>query len=280
MKARFAVLLTAVVLVFGSGAVFAEVAYAQTEAYMGARLAPLSEQEPLIAGCDLGGLAADALRYAAGAELALVPGGVLASDLPQGSVTRVGFEAVFSENSDVWVISVTPAELVSLLETSVSHIETDMETESINRERSAWAGFAQISGFSFRYDATAPVGSRLYRLETEDGEVLDPSDRTSAFSLALPAELMQSLGYTLPQEAQAQGFGLVDALERYITDCGTSIAEVSYDRITAIGVGDNPIVGAVPRWMLFAALGALAVFFAALRFKPVWKEYHFEGEMK
>lgn len=281
MTTRIHRLLIFIVLAAAAAALTAGAAFAEGDAFLGVKLPPLSSEnagsECSASGC----VAADAVRYAANADFAVLPSGVLAGDLEQGFLTREQLEAVFSGDMAVAAAGVTPARLKAVLENAVSHIVTDMETETIDRTASDWEGFAQVSGLVFKYDASAPVGERVVWIKLPDGTKLDLSDDTTVYRLAsTEAVLSGELGYPVFADAQTLDASLADALEGYITDCGTEIYPEDFGRITAIGAGENQLIGILPVPVLAAAFAVLIVLFAALRLKPVWDEYHFEGEMK
>ena len=281
MKARIRKLLILIVLAAFAAVLTAGAAYAEGEAFLGVKLPPLSSENTGSECSASGSVAADALRYAADADFAVLPSGMLAGGLEQGFLTREQLEAVVDGDAAAAVAGVTPARLKAVLENSVSHIVTDMETETIDRSASDWEGFAQVSGLVFKYDASAPAGERVVWIKLPDGTALDLSDDTTVYRLAsTEAVLSGSLGYPVFADAQTLDIGLVDALESYIADCGTEIRTEDLERITAIGAGENQLIGILPVPVLIAAAVVLIALFAALRLKPVWDEYHFEGEMK
>lgn len=281
MKACAAKLITTVVLLAAVCLAAAGAAYADEGVFLGARL-PEPEPETRGSACfDVGSVAADAARHAAGAELAVLPSGLIAGAPPQGFLSREQILEVFTENPALAVAEVTPAQLRAVLENAVSHVVTDMETERIDRAASDWEGFAQVSGLVFKYDASAPVGGRIVWIKLPDGTKLDLDDSETRYSLvSTQAVLGGALGYPVFEDARTLDMTIADALEGYIAERGAEIYLDELERITAIGAGENQLVGVVSTPVLAIALAVLVVLFAALRSKPVWDEYHFEGEMK
>jgi 5'-nucleotidase len=97
----------------------------------------------------LGDLVADALREAAGADVALINGGTIRAGIPAGTVTRGAIHEVLP--FDNWLISfaLTGKELRAALEIGLSRVEV--------RD----GGFPQVSGMSYTFDPRAPAGARL-----------------------------------------------------------------------------------------------------------------------
>jgi 2',3'-cyclic-nucleotide 2'-phosphodiesterase (5'-nucleotidase family) len=113
---------------------------------------------------NLGDVVADAMREAAGAEVALVNGGTIRAGIPAGPVT-VGtlYNALPFDN---WVISfaVTGAELRQALEIGLSRVET--------RD----GGFPHVSGMTYTFNPSAPAGHRVVAV-TVGGAPLDEHRR-------------------------------------------------------------------------------------------------------
>ncbi|MGI5971176.1 MAG: 5'-nucleotidase C-terminal domain-containing protein [Oscillospiraceae bacterium] len=203
----------------------------------------LLESEPGSAGCELGCFAADAARYFSGADFAIVNGGDLVRDLNQGKVLWEDVEAVFAEERALAVAEITPAELKEILEESVRHIALDPVTEFIDREHSDYPGFAQVSGFSFVFDASAPAGERIFSISLPDGNGLDITDDKTLYTLAA-SEYMLSGGYGYESVGGHTPLNatLADALAKYVAESPEAIADGDYTRIEAIGCADDTIV--------------------------------------
>jgi 5'-nucleotidase/UDP-sugar diphosphatase len=97
----------------------------------------------------LGDLVADAMREAAGADVALINGGTIRAGIPAGPVTLGTINDVLP--FDNWLISfaVTGKELRESLETGLARVEV--------RD----GGFPQVSGMTYTFDLRAPAGARL-----------------------------------------------------------------------------------------------------------------------
>lgn len=100
---------------------------------------------------NLGDFIADAFRQATGADVAIVNGGSVRSNqiYPQGSLKKRDVLAILPFENPIVKISVTGAQIKEALEHGVS------------KAGAADGRFPQVSGLSFTYDTTKPVGSRV-----------------------------------------------------------------------------------------------------------------------
>jgi 2',3'-cyclic-nucleotide 2'-phosphodiesterase (5'-nucleotidase family) len=116
----------------------------------------------------LGDLVADAMREAAGADVALVNGGTIRAGIPAGPVTIGTIYNVLP--FDNWLISfsITGKELRESLETGVGRVEV--------RD----GGFPQVSGMTYSFDPKAPAGSRIVSVRVGGA----PLDETRQYVLA------------------------------------------------------------------------------------------------
>lgn len=112
----------------------------------------------------LGDLIADAQRVRTGADVAIINGGGIRTDLQAGPITYRDVFAVQPFQNTLVRMEVTGAELKSALEDAVAD------------------RVGQVSGIRFAYDPTRPHGGRVRSAEleetgdpvVEDGEVVDP----------------------------------------------------------------------------------------------------------
>ena len=217
-------------------------------------------QEPYLTQCELGCVAADALRQAAGTQVALVNFGDIQNDLNQGEVTQADMERVFTADQPLAVAEVTGEQLYQILEHAVSQIQVDPNTEQVVEGSEEFDGFCQVSGFTFRYDASAPVGERVVSVTLEDGTKVA---RESQSTLTLAAtEGMLSGGYGFPEvEHQTLDEGLVSALASYVSG-HTDLPEGETSRISIIGARQNAIIEMFPRGALVGVLVLCMVFLA------------------
>jgi len=134
-------------------------------------------------GMPLGSLVADAYRTAADTDIAIANGGDIRADINTGVITKGDVISVLPFGNTLMVKTVTPALLYEVLENGVSGIVTDLEL-NIDYEQSSQGRFPQVSGFSFIYDPTAPVGTRIISITLDDGTDLSPDDTTTTLTLA------------------------------------------------------------------------------------------------
>ncbi len=224
--------------------------------------------------CELGDLAADAVRLETGADAALVPADALQNDLPAGSLTWADVTAAVAE-APLAAATLTPAELYTLLEHALSHLVIDRERERLLPEQSAWDGFVQIAGFSLICDASAPAGERVYRVTLPDGTRLSREDTEPRLTV-VSTEALLSGGYGgSAVEYQPLSLTLADALADHLSK--TEVTAIETGRIRFIGTGDSALVRAIPGWALIAVLALIAlscIFFrgkerAAKPFRPI-----------
>lgn len=201
-------------------------------------------ESPALRQCELGSTAADAVRAAAGTQVALVNTGDLAHDLNRGTVTEEDARRVFREDRPLAVAELTPAQLWELLEHAVHQVTVDLDTERVDAERSTFEGFCQISGFQFRYDASAPPGERIVSVTLDSGERLSSSDEATVLTAAA-ARFMLEGGYGYPAlQCQPLECTLSEALAEYVA-VHPHLPEGKTERIDLIGARENVIVGGV-----------------------------------
>ena len=227
----------------------------------------MQQENPWLKQCELGSAAADALRVSGGTQLALLETGALANDLNQGQITREMVDRVFADpDRQLAKAEITPALLGEMLECSVSHIQVDPATEQVEEDSLAFDGFCQISGFQFRYDASAPTGERVTDLWLEDGTRLDLADRQTQLTLTATVELLEG-AYGFPAvEYVPLGLSLSDALANYVAQ-NTALPEGETDRIQVIGARQNTLVSYIPRAWLGLGIAALVLVLAVFRLR-------------
>ena len=98
---------------------------------------------------ELGNLAADALRWRTGADIAVINGGGLRADLPAGNVTRGDIMSIFPFGNTVQKAEIRGAAIREMLEHSVFGYPA------------TFGGFFDVSGATFVFDPSQPVGHRV-----------------------------------------------------------------------------------------------------------------------
>jgi 2',3'-cyclic-nucleotide 2'-phosphodiesterase (5'-nucleotidase family) len=103
---------------------------------------------------NLGSLVADALRQAAGTDVALVNGGAIRGDtlFPAGELTRREMLSIFPYRDQLVRLQVTGAVLHTALENAVSKAEDTVDPSG---------RFLQVSGLRFSFDPSKPKGQRI-----------------------------------------------------------------------------------------------------------------------
>lgn len=180
---------------------------------------------------------ADAVRSACSSQIAIINGGDIIHNLEGGEATWGDILFLFSENRPLAVAEISGADLLEILEHGVSHAVVDMSTETLDLEGSSFDGFPQVSGFTFSYDPTAPVGQRIVSAELSDGTLI-----VEDMTLTLAAsEYMLGGGFGYPAAAcRSVDITLADAMARYF-QCFESgeISDPTMRRITCIGLSDR-----------------------------------------
>ncbi len=259
-------LLTAVTVLLLAAALSVSAMAAESVGTLNKAPRSMDLESPYISQCELGSVVADAFRAAGETQIALINTSMLSADLPQGNITREDVEHVFSSDEKLVTATISPRELYALLENAVADITVDTKTERIitdNLERNQV--FCQISGFSFRYDASAPVGERVLSLRLDDGTKLERTDSESRITVTAPEHLL---------DGDELSVTCADALCSYIA-VHSELPEGDTDRITVLGARENTIVGMFPRWLLVAGIGILTVLLAmsGLRLKHHKEEF-------
>ena len=115
---------------------------------------------------NLGSLVADALRQAAGTDVALVNGGAIRGDslFPAGKLTRREMLSIFPYRDQLVRLQVTGTILRSALENAVSKSEEVVDPPG---------RFLQVSGLRFAFDPSRPKGERILCV-TVGGKPLAP----------------------------------------------------------------------------------------------------------
>lgn len=208
------------------------------------------------APCTLGALCADAALAGTGAQAALIPGALLSGSLPAGAVFASDFARVIPEDAPLLLASLSPAQLYALLEEGVSHLVIG-EGDRVDAAASAYDGYPQVGGITWRCDASAPAGARVLEVKL-DGQPLDPADTQTSLRVVSTARLLGDAG------ADA-GLTLRQALERYAAAQGT-LREPDA-RTTVIGTASYPLIDRFP----IAALVVGCVLLFALASIPKMK---------
>lgn len=257
-------------------------ALAQGESLGRLETAPKSflTETPYVSQCELGSVAADALRAFAGTDIALVNTGDLQNDLNAGIVTAEDVRRVFREDKELARAQISPVQLYGILEHAVGQLQVDPATEKIMDQTAVFDGFCQVSGFRFQYDASADPGKRVLSVTLDDGRELSPEDTESRLSLCASAYMLAG-GYGFgPVEHESLGSTMSEALGAYVA-AHSSLPEPGKARIQVLGARQNTIVGFLPRgvWVAGCAvfMGLLAL--QGLKYKGYRREFEEDPDM-
>lgn len=118
---------------------------------------------------ELGNLTADALRHTTGADIAIVNGGSLRANLPQGQVTEKDVLSIFPFANLVKKVELDGKSVLAVLEHSVEYLPA------------TFGGFMDVSGLTFELDEKAAPGSRVSNVLVQGS----PLDINKKYSVAL-----------------------------------------------------------------------------------------------
>ena len=265
-------MLAALVLLVGTLAVPAGAAgevVGQNETLLTAMNGPGARGEE----CTLGDAAADALRDYAGTDIAVLPGGVFAFNLLGGDVTEEDVRLIFPEDDALGAAEITGAQLWDMLERSVSAV-TVGENDRVDWDSSLSDGFLQVSGFSFRFDASDPPGARVAEVTLDDGREISVGDSETVLTAASTAALLAGgCGYDAVDYSPLE-LTLPEAFIRYIAGQNGALVRPELSRIGMFGTADSAFLNGVgSSAVLFLACAGAIALIGALTFgrSPAWK---------
>jgi 5'-nucleotidase len=181
---------------------------------------------------NLGDLAADAIKYVSGADIALTNGGGIRVSIPTGDISYGTLNSVFPFGNVVVTLDITGKQLLSALENGTKHCPD------------ASGGFPQVAGIDFEIH-TDLTENRVQNVKI-NGETLD---LTKTYSLATN-DFTQAGGdgYTMLADCKKTGeYGALDeALVAYIEKGLDGAVGQAYasdkGRITIITAEESPFV--------------------------------------
>ena len=176
---------------------------------------------------ELGNLAADAFRWAAKSDIAIVNGGGLRDDLPAGDVRRRNTMAIFPFGNTLRVAEIKGSTVREMLEHSVEYYPA------------SFGGFLDVSGLTFSYDPAKPAKHRVTEILVNG----QPIDENKIYTIAL-ADFQTSGGddYTMLEGLKIVGeLGTFDEiLAAYLNEVGMSGIEVGrIKRLVEVPVPDE-----------------------------------------
>ena len=168
---------------------------------------------------ELGNLAADAFRWMAKSDIAIVNGGGLRADLPEGDVRKRNTMSIFPFGNTLRVAEIKGSTIREMLEHSVEFYPA------------SFGGFLDVSGMTFSYDPSMPPKHRVKEIFV--GE--QPLDEDKTYTIALgDFQTAGGDGYTMLTNLKIVGeYGTFDEiLSEYLNKVGMSGIEVG--RITRL----------------------------------------------
>ena len=118
---------------------------------------------------ELGNLAADAFRWAAKSDIAVVNGGGIRDDLPAGDVKKRNTMAIFPFGNTLRVAEIKGSVIREMLEHSVEFYPA------------SFGGFLDVSGMTFSYDPSKPPKHRVAEILING----KPLDESKTYTIAL-----------------------------------------------------------------------------------------------
>ena len=168
---------------------------------------------------ELGNLAADAFRWVAKSDIAIINGGGLRANLPEGNVTKRTTMAIFPFGNTLRVAEIKGATVREMLEHSVEYYPA------------SFGGFLDVSGMTFSYDPSLPAKHRVKEIFVGG----QPLDENKTYTIAL-ADFQTAGGddYTMLANLKIVGeYGTFEEiLADYINEVGMKGIEVG--RITRL----------------------------------------------
>jgi len=168
---------------------------------------------------ELGNLAADSMRWAAKSDIAVINGGGIREDLPEGDVKKRDTTAIFPFGNTLRVAEIKGATIREMLEHSVEYYPA------------SFGGFLNVSGMTFSYDPTQPAKNRVKEISIGG----NPLDENKIYTIAL-SDFMTAGGddYKMLTDLKIVGeYGnYEDAFISYLNEVGMKGYEVG--RITRL----------------------------------------------
>ncbi|MBR4152719.1 MAG: bifunctional metallophosphatase/5'-nucleotidase [Selenomonadaceae bacterium] len=168
---------------------------------------------------ELGNLTADAFRWAAKTDIAIINSGGLRSDLPKGDIRKRDIISIFPFGNTLRIAEIKGATIREMLEYSVEYYPA------------SFGGFLNVSGMTFSYDPSQPGKNRVKEVLISGS----PLDDEKIYTIAL-VDFMTAGGdgYNMLKDLKIIGeLGTCDEiLTNYLNEVGMKGIEVG--RITRL----------------------------------------------
>lgn len=174
---------------------------------------------------ELGNLSADAFKWKTNADIAAMNGGGLRADLPAGDVRRIDVMSIFPFGNTLQVVNIKGSTIREMLEHSVAAYPTNFE------------GFLSVSGMTFSFIPSQPVGHRVKEIYIGN----EPLDDDKTYKLASMDFLFNGGdGYDMLKDLEVIGKyeNAEEVVADYLREVG--IGEVDVGRIKLFKENENP----------------------------------------
>lgn len=146
---------------------------------------------------EIGNLVADSVAEASDVPIAMVNGGGIRSSLYQGEVYGEELSAVCPHNNVIVVLEMKGQTLWDMLENSVSTMTEDFPG----------GRFLQVSGISYTFDSSKPIGQRMVEVKQADGTALD---KDGIYQVAVNDYMAGRQGYA---EGNGDGYTMLNCYD-------------------------------------------------------------------
>lgn len=227
------------------------------------------ESDSRLEETSLGSVTADAACFVSDADISIIHGGIFSANLTGGDVTYADCKGVFREDIPLCTITVSPQEVRNILEFCVSQAQVTRE-EYLDREKSVFDCFPQISGFTFLYDLSAPPGDRVVWIQYE-GQELDLTDTTRTLNLCTTEPILSGAGiHGQPADSEL----VSTALFSYIEAHDGPVQQPQLGRIRTRGSNESGLFSSLGISPLF--LFVVLICFGVVASHPFKKYYDFK----
>lgn len=192
----------------------------KTIAYLNSNLVYGANHESRFEETNIGNFVADSFRSHFNTDIGLMNGGGIRTSIEKGEFTLRDANSILPFRNKVMLVELTGATILEALENSVSRVST------------LGGGFLQVSGMSYSYNPSQPVGDRIVSVKV-NGEPIDPEN---VYTVALTNYLYNGGdGYSMLKDGKV----IVDS------DNARTDVEVLIDYATSLGVIDVGLEGRI-----------------------------------
>ena len=223
----------------------------------------------------LGNFISDAVRFASGSDVALIPTGMLHEKLYLGKISGVHLGECVDTDETMVTVELTSDQLKELLDWGTQGVIVDSRTECIDTENSNFDFLFQVSGLNYRYDPVALSQRRIYQMKPEfEGKI----------TVALPQSVLAFVPNEVWNGTKSEtGMTIGDALAVYLESDFRYTENISEERFVSVGTRDTSLISGYPKILIVAAavfLALLWLIFIPNRFGRMMQAHGLSGQMK